>query len=79
MTSLELHCIALWRLAADAATGLIIATNDPARARITMYNARKLCGDSDFDNLMIRVSPDDSEHQIWIIHNASQLLDLSNA
>lgn len=77
MDPAELHqCAAIFRSAADASTGIVVRTDDAARARVMLYEARKLLGDVEFNQLMIRVSPDDTEHELWIIRNAAQLLDL---
>lgn len=77
MDSSELtHCAAIFRAAADATTGLVLRTNDAARARLMLYEARRTLGDAEFNQLMIRVSPDDTEHELWLIRNAAVMLDL---
>jgi hypothetical protein len=35
-----------------------------------------MIGDVDLSSLMIRVSPDDTEGEIWILRNAAHVLDL---
>lgn len=37
--------------------GLVLSTNDPARARMKLYAARKASGDSELDCLQVRLSP----------------------
>lgn len=76
MTALELQCAAILKAASEAEVGIVVHTNDPAKARATLYATRKLFGDSEFKNLTIRVSPDDTEHELWIIRNSSHMLDL---
>jgi hypothetical protein len=53
--------------ALTSALGIVVRTNDAAKARATLYRVRKLLGDVELGQLQIRVSPDDSEHELWII------------
>jgi hypothetical protein len=76
MTVLELQCLAIWKEALGASVGLRVGTNDPTRARAQMYKVRTMIGDVDLSSLMIRVSPDDTEGEIWILRNAAHVLDL---
>lgn len=76
MTALELQCAAILRAASEAHVGIVVHTNDVARARAMFYRVRKLLGDTTLDQLSIRVSPDGPDNELWIIRNASQLLDL---
>lgn len=77
MTPIEHQCASILSAAASAEFGLVLRTNDPARARALLYKVRKDIGDSEWNKLMIRISPDDSEHELWIIRNgATPLLDL---
>lgn len=76
MSPLEQQCVSILQAATQATHGIVVHTNDPARARATLYRVRKLVGDSEFNHLMIRVSPDDTEHELWIIRNSSTMLDL---
>jgi hypothetical protein len=47
--------------------GLVVRTNDPVKARASLYHTRKLLGDTALSTLQIRVSPNDSEHEIWVL------------
>lgn len=76
MNSLEMQCVTILQAAASAEYGIVLKTNDPAKARATLYRVRKDLGDTELAKLMIRVSPDDSEGELWIIRNASHMLDL---
>lgn len=61
----ELQCLVILQAAASATLGLVITTNNPFKARAALYDARK--GDPSLASLHIRVSPNDSEHELWII------------
>jgi hypothetical protein len=71
MTGLEQQCLTVLQAAASATVGLCIKTNDPYRARASLYRFRKEFGDQTLSILQIRVSPTDSEHEIWIIRPTS--------
>ena len=65
--------------ALSAEFGLVLRTNDPTKARATLYTARRELGDTELAPLMIRVSPNDSEHEIWLIRkDRIPLLDLND-
>lgn len=67
LSSLDLQCTMLLQTAATAAIGLVIQTNDPIRARATLYRVRKALGDPTLTSLQIRISPDDAAHEIWLL------------
>lgn len=71
MNSLDMQCHTVLLAAASAEVGLVLRTNDPYRARASLYRFRNAIGDAELRGLQIRVSPDDSEHEIWIIRQAS--------
>lgn len=66
-TNLELQCAQVLHSAASADLGIVLRTNNPTKARASLYNTRKMLSDPVLDNLHIRVSPNDSENEIWII------------
>ena len=76
MTPVELQCIEIMRSALTATYGLVVFTNDAAKARATFYRARQLLGDREFSTLQIRVSPDDSEHELWLLRTQGATLNL---
>ena len=67
LSSLDLQCAMLLQTAASAALGLVIQTNDPIKARAKLYGIRKALSDPTLAQLQIRVSPDDPEHEIWLL------------
>lgn len=64
---LELQCHAVLSAAASSELGIVIQTQSPQKARNSLYTFRKSFGDPTFNDLHIRVSPNDSEHELWII------------
>jgi hypothetical protein len=80
-TMLELQCATILNAAASADLGIVVKTNDPYKARYSLYNTRKLLGDFTHKELQIRVSPNDADGEIWIIKRTEapgfvpQLLD----
>jgi hypothetical protein len=75
-SSLDMQCRAILYAAASAEIGIVVRTNDPVRARLALYKVRRELGDTELAKLQIRVSPTDSEHEIWIIRNASVTVSL---
>lgn len=67
LSPLDLQCIAILREALSATYGVVVATSNAARARTAFYAARNKIRDSELAQLQIRVSPDDSEGELWII------------
>jgi hypothetical protein len=66
MTSLaEINCLVILQAAWASPLGIVVTTNAPLKARAALYDARK--HDPELSMLHIRVSPNDSEHEIWII------------
>jgi hypothetical protein len=63
----DTQCHAILYAALGAELGIVLRTNNPVKARATLYTARRTLGDTELANLQIRVSPNDSEHEIWII------------
>lgn len=70
MTNLELQCATILREARSATHGVVVLTNDPAKARATFYRVRKMLGDVDLAEIQIRVSPNDTEHELWLINRS---------
>jgi hypothetical protein len=68
MTDLDHQCHAILSSAISAEHGIRLSTNDPTRARQQLYRYRKAIGDTSFDEVHIRTSPDDAEHELWLIH-----------
>jgi hypothetical protein len=82
MTGFEIQCLTVLQAAAASSIGLCVKTNDPYRARASLYRFRKEFGDPQLSGLQIRVSPTDSEGEIWIIRNVTVVttsVDLLNA
>jgi hypothetical protein len=69
-TALEVQCATILYAAKDAELGLIIKTNNPYKARASLYKARRDLGDVELAKLQIRVSPDDSEGELWILRES---------
>lgn len=67
MNANEIQCSIVLTSASTAAHGLVVYTNDAARARAMLYRVRRMLGDITLKNLQVRVSPDDSEHELWIV------------
>jgi|HubBroStandDraft_2_1064218.scaffolds.fasta_scaffold437544_2 hypothetical protein len=67
MTPLDLQCTMLLQTASSTALGLVVVTNDPIRARATLYRVRRTLDDPTLASLQIRVSPDNAEHEIWLV------------
>lgn len=66
-TLVELQCNAILTAAASADIGICVTTDNVNRARQCLYRFRKELGDPTFENLQIRVSPNNTEREIWII------------
>lgn len=75
-TLTEIQCIVIVEAAASATYGLVVRVSDPYLARTRLYAARKHLGDPSLAGLQIRVSPDDSEHELWIVNR--ERLTLAN-
>lgn len=67
MTPENMQCLAVLTAAASSTVGIVVTTNNPTKARQTLYRFRKELCDPTFDDLQLRVSPDDSEHQLWVL------------
>jgi hypothetical protein len=75
---LELQCANILYQAAQAEIGLIIRTDNVIKARAALYRFRNSLNDPELAKLSIRVSPDDSEHQLWLLSNKNVVsLDLT--
>lgn len=70
--------LTIFRTACDSQYGVIVRTDNAALARVVFYDVRKEIGDVEFNQLVIRVSPDDTEHELWLIKNAASLLNLNS-
>jgi hypothetical protein len=66
----EFNCLAVLQAASTSALGIVVRTNNPASARQKLYNFRKDLGDPTFADIHIRVSPDDSEHELWLLRHS---------
>jgi hypothetical protein len=67
LSPLENQCYTILTEACSSTYGLVLRTNDPNKARQTIYRARSLFNDPDFDKLQVRASPDDPQHELWLI------------
>jgi hypothetical protein len=67
VNAIETQCAMILNEAKSTAHGLVVRTSDAYRARATFYRVRRMVGDIELSKLQIRVSPDDSEHELWII------------
>ena len=67
MTPQEQQCISILNSAATSTYGIVVKTSNAMKTRAALYRARIIIGDSEMKKLQIRVSPDDSEHEVWII------------
>jgi hypothetical protein len=67
-TMIEVQCGMILQTAINAELAIRVKTNNPTRARLSLYNTRKALGNVEFAQLQIRVSPDDPEGEIWIIN-----------
>lgn len=72
LSDMDALCFAILEQAAVSPFGVVIKTNSPIRARAAIYEVRKITGDSRFTELQIRVSPDDAEGEIWLLHSAKR-------
>lgn len=70
-SQLDLQCTTILYAASSAELGLVIKTNDPYKARQSFYKVRQTLGDADLAGLQIRVSPNDPEHEIWLLRRAA--------
>jgi len=76
----ELQCANILYQATQAEIGIVVRTDNAAKARAALYRFRNSLNDPQLASLSIRVSPDDSEKQLWILSNRSCVaLDLSPA
>ena len=66
-TMLDLQCHAILTAATSAELGIVVTTDDPIRARASLYKFRSSFPDPSFAEVQIRVSPNDSEREIWLI------------
>lgn len=64
---LEIQCSTILYAAISAEFGLVIKTNNPYKARASLYKVRRDLGDTELAALQIRVSPNDSEGEIWLL------------
>jgi hypothetical protein len=66
-SQLEQQCLIILTAAASAAVGIVVGTNNPTKARAAIYKMRRDFANPEFDNIHIRVSPDNSEGELWLI------------
>lgn len=76
MNATEYQAIAIMQAAVNSRHGITVPTNDPQRCRLALYATRRLVGDVEFNKLIARVSPDNSEGELWLVKDSVQLLDL---
>lgn len=69
---LDIQCHAVLTAAASADIGIVVNTNNPVKARASIYAFRKALADPSFADIHIRVSPNDSEHELWVIRRQSK-------
>ena len=84
-SSLEIQCSTILYAAISAEFGLVIKTNNPYKARASLYKTRRAIGDTELAKLQIRVSPNNSEGEIWLLRqdvaasvNIQELNDAQN-
>lgn len=70
-TTLELQALTILEAALETEHGLVLRTNEPLRARATLYRFRKDSHNPELNALSIRFSPDDPEHELWILRRGS--------
>ena len=68
-TPTEISCFAVLQAAASAPLGIIVRTNNPVKARASLYKCRNMLNDPTLAALSIRVSPDNSEAELWLLSN----------
>ena len=69
LTPQEMQCTTVLYAALSTPHGLVLLTNNPAKARAALYTARKTLGDPELARLTIRVAPNNVEKSLWLIHN----------
>lgn len=67
----DLQCLTVLQAAVADPVGIVLRTNNAAHARQTLYNFRSKFGDPTLAEIHIRVSPRDSEHELWLIRRTS--------
>ena len=67
-TMIEVQCGMVLQTALEAELAIRVKTNNPARARLSLYNTRKALGNIEFAQLQIRISPDAPDGELWIIN-----------
>lgn len=72
-TMQEVQCSTILYTAASAEIGIVVRTDNPIKARAALYRLRNLLNDPELASLSIRVSPEDSEKQLWILSNKNTL------
>jgi hypothetical protein len=66
---LDIQCATVLYAAAAAQVGIVVRTDNVIRARAALYRSRNALSDPELAAISIRVSPDDSEHELWILSN----------
>lgn len=78
LSPLEVQCAQILNSALNSTYGLVVRTSSAAKARATFYRTRSILGDATFQDIQIRVSPDDSECELWLIRKSMlPLFDLN--
>lgn len=67
----ETQALAILQAAAASTLGIVLRTSNPTRARQILYRVRTEFASAAFSKLQLRVSPDDAENEIWILHPAA--------
>jgi len=50
-----------------AEVGLVVKVESTLRAKAVLYALRKRLGDPALDVLQVRLSPDDPDHELWLV------------
>jgi len=74
----NLQYLAILQAAVTSAFGLRLRVSNPVRARQALYRFRKEFGDPSFEDLMLKVSPDDPEGELWLLNKPTITLDAGN-
>lgn len=64
---LEIQAAAVLYAAIETPNGIVVRTDNVYRARAVLYRFRKELGDLTLAELQVRISPDDPEHELWLI------------
>ena len=71
-TPLRLTCDAIFRAALSSRLGYIVHTNNAFRCRKILYSYRDEIRDPSFAQIQIKISPDDTEYDLWLLNTGDQ-------